>query len=115
MLAKQTGLTRNQVNSYVTCILVWTRCSCFIQVRISELVKSPNQTKPIRIHDELSKFAADDACVVAVGVLGGSGGMDGSWQSAPRLWSSSRHIYNNIIYLYHGDILYLSLCIYIPY
>jgi hypothetical protein len=78
-------------------------------------VKSPNQTKPIRIPDELSKFAADDACVVAVGVLGGSGGMDGSWQSAPRLWSSSRHIYNNIIYLYHGDILYLSLCIYIPY
>lgn len=79
MLAKQTGLTQNQVNSYVTCILVWTRCSCFIQVRISELVKSPNQTKPIRIPDELSKFAADDACVVAVGVLGGSGGMDGLW------------------------------------
>jgi hypothetical protein len=78
-------------------------------------VKSPNQTKPIRIPDELIKFAADDACVVAVGVLGGSGGMDGSWQSAPCLWSSSRHIYNNIIYLYYGDILYLSFCIYISY
>ena len=46
-------------------------------------MKSPNQTKPIRIPDELSKFAADDACVVAVGVLGGSGGMDGSLAERP--------------------------------
>jgi hypothetical protein len=33
----------------------------------------------------------------------------GSWQIAPRLWSSSRHIYNNITNLYHDDILYLSV------